>query len=111
MTKQLLHLVFGGRVTDISSRTFENTEALDIVGMYPSYTEAYKAWRGKSQAMIDDAEVRYFIVHLHRLFDPSTDEHPVPLDKVFDITKGRRVNLASGPESSAVEKTATGQIG
>jgi len=77
MTKQLLHLVFGGRLLDPHSRTFTDVEDLDIVGMFPDYASAYKAWRGKAQATIDDAEMRYFIVHLHRLFDPATDEHPI----------------------------------
>ena len=77
MTKQLLHLVFGGRLQDPHSRTFEDVEGLDIGGMFPDYASAHKAWRGKAQATIDDAEMRYFIVHLHRLFDPATDEHPI----------------------------------
>jgi len=77
MAKQLLHLVFGGRLKDPHSRTFENVEDIDIVGMYPSYAEALKVWRGKAQSTIDDAETRYFIVHLHRLFDPETDDHPI----------------------------------
>lgn len=81
MAKQLLHLVFGGRLTDPHSRTFENVEDIDIVGMYPNYAEALKAWRGKAQSTIDDAEMRYFIVHLHRLFDPATDDHPIPAVK------------------------------
>jgi len=75
MAKQLLHLVFGGQLTDPQSRTFENLNELDIVGMYPNYAEAYAAWRGKAQSTIDNAETRYFIVHLHRLFDPDADEH------------------------------------
>ena len=92
MSKQLLHLVFGGRVTDRQGRVFENIEKLDIVGIFPDYTSAYKAWYGKSQAAIDDAEARYFIVHLHRLFDPSTDEHPLPIDRIFDIKLRRPTN-------------------
>lgn len=75
MSKQLLHLVFGGRLKDRKSKEFENIDELDIVGMFPSYAEAYKAWRGKAQSTIDDAEMRYFIVHLHRLLDPENEEH------------------------------------
>ena len=73
--QQLLHLVFGGRLKDTQSREFENIDELDIVGMFPNYAEALAAWRGKAQSTIDDAETRYFIVHLHRLLDPETDSH------------------------------------
>ena len=73
MAEQLLHLVFGGRLTDPHKRVFENTDELDIVGIYPNYAEAYRAWRGKAQGTIDDAEIRYFIVHIHKLFDPDEE--------------------------------------
>lgn len=73
VSQQLLHLVFGGRLKDPQSREFENIDELDIVGMFPNYAEALAAWRGKAQSTIDDAETRYFIVHLHRLLDPETD--------------------------------------
>ncbi|HKK28982.1 MAG TPA: DUF4170 domain-containing protein [Alphaproteobacteria bacterium] len=76
MPKQLLHLVFGGRLKDPKEREFEDLNKLDIVGIFPNYAEAYNAWRGKAQATIDDAEVRYFIVHIHRLFDPDEEDHP-----------------------------------
>lgn len=70
--KQLLHLVFGGRLTDPEGIEFEKVDDLDIVGIYPNYAEAEVAWRGKAQATIDSADVRYFIVHMHRLMDPET---------------------------------------
>jgi len=70
--KQLLHLVFGGRLTTPEGVEFENVDDLDIVGIYPNYAEAEVAWRGKAQATIDHADVRYFIVHMHRLMDPET---------------------------------------
>lgn len=74
--KQLLHLVFGGRLTDPEGIEFESVKDLDIVGIYPNYAEAEVAWRGKAQATIDQADVRYFIVHMHRLMDPETNvEH------------------------------------
>lgn len=73
MAEQLLHLVFGGRLEDPHQRIFQNTEDLDIVGIFPNYAEAYRAWRGKAQSTIDDADVRYFIVHVHRLFDPDEE--------------------------------------
>ena len=73
MTKQLLHLVLGGRVKDTKSAEFENLDEIDIVGVYPDYASALKAWRGKAQATVDDARMRYFVVHLHRLMDPEQD--------------------------------------
>lgn len=71
MAKQLLHLVFGGELKDPTSTEFADLSNLDIVGIYPSYAEAYKAWRAKAQATIDNAHMRYFVVHLHRLLDPA----------------------------------------
>lgn len=80
MSKQLLHLVFGGELKDLSGAVeFENLNKLDIVGIFPSYREAYVAWRGASQRTVDDAKVRYFIVHMHRLLDPETE--PTPPDE------------------------------
>jgi len=70
--KQLLHLVFGGELTSIESIDFKDLAALDIVGIYPDYASAQAAWRAKAQATVDNAMTRYFIVHLHRLLDPST---------------------------------------
>ena len=73
MAKQLLHLVFGGELKDPSGTEFVDTDRLDIVGIYPNYKAAYQAWRGKAQATVDDAHVRYVIVHLHRLLDPEQE--------------------------------------
>lgn len=73
MTKQLLHLVFGGELESPDSVRFRDLEALDIVGVYPNYAEAEKAWRAKAQATVDNALMRYFIVHLHRLLEPDDD--------------------------------------
>jgi acyl-CoA-binding protein len=75
MEKSLLHLVFGGRVKDTRGVEFEDPSALDIVGIYPNYKQAYEAWRGVSQRHVDDARMKYVVVHLHRLLDPETD-HP-----------------------------------
>lgn len=71
--KQLLHLVLGGEVTDPQGVEFTDVSKIDIVGVYPNYAEAKKAWRAKAAATVDDAQRRYFVVHLHRLLDPSTD--------------------------------------
>ncbi|MBS8261384.1 MULTISPECIES: DUF4170 domain-containing protein [Roseibium] len=69
--KQLLHLVFGGELESPDGMTFRDLEGLDIVGIYPNYAEAYAAWKGKAQATVDNAHMRYFIVHMHRLLDPE----------------------------------------
>ena len=74
--EQLLHLVFGGELTDLDSITFKDVASLDIVGIYPNFEKAQKAWLAKARETIDNAQMRYFIVHLHRLLDPSTDMTP-----------------------------------
>jgi hypothetical protein len=70
--KQLVHLVFGGELDDIKHVDFKDLSKLDVVGFYPNYAEAHKAWLGKARDTIDNAQMRYFIVHLHRLLDPTT---------------------------------------
>jgi hypothetical protein len=70
-TKQLLHLVFGGELTSLSNIDFRNLDELDIVGIFPDYKSAEIAWKAKAQATVDNAHMRYFIVHLHRLLDPQ----------------------------------------
>lgn len=69
--RQLLHLVFGGELASLSGTDFRDLDALDIVGIYPDYKSAEIAWRAKAQATVDNAHMRYFIVHLHRLLDPQ----------------------------------------
>ncbi len=69
--KQLLHLVFGGELTNLESHEFRDLSALDIVGIYPNYATAHAAWKAKAQSTVDNAQMRYFIVHLHRLLDPQ----------------------------------------
>jgi hypothetical protein len=71
--RQLLHLVFGGELSDLDSVEFRDLGKLDIVGIYPNYAAAYAAWKAKAQQTVDNAHMRYFIVHLHRLLDPQTD--------------------------------------
>ncbi|PTW62275.1 uncharacterized protein DUF4170 [Breoghania corrubedonensis] len=68
---QLLHLVFGGELTEIDKVEFRDLDKLDIVGIYPNYAKAYDAWKAKAQASVDNAHMRYFIVHMHRLLDPE----------------------------------------
>lgn len=72
--KQLLHLVFGGEVASLDGIEFRNLEALDIVGIYPNYATAYDAWKSAAQSSVDNAQMRYFIVHMHRLLEPQEPE-------------------------------------
>jgi hypothetical protein len=70
--EQLLHLVFGGELEDISGLTFKDLDKLDVVGIYPNFAEARAAWKAKAQGSVDNAQMRYFVVHLHRLLDPAS---------------------------------------
>ena len=70
---QRLHLVFGGELTDPQHNTFRDTDAIDIVGIFPSYAKAYDAWKGAAHSTVDNAHMRYFIAHLHRLRDEGTE--------------------------------------
>jgi hypothetical protein len=72
--KQLLHLVFGGELVSPDKHEFKDLSKLDIVGIYPNYKTAYDAWRAAAQSTVDNAQMRYFIVHMHRLMDPETGE-------------------------------------
>ena len=69
--KQLLHLVFGGELTSPEQVEFKDLHKLDIVGIFPDYKSALSAWRAKSQASVDNAQMRYFVVHIHRLMEPD----------------------------------------
>ena len=71
--RQLLHIVIGGELTSVDSTEFRDLSKVELVGAYPNYAEAHKAWRGKAQATVDNALMRYFIIHAHRLMDPSKD--------------------------------------
>ena len=69
--KQLLHLVIGGELSKLDSTEFKNLDTVDLVGVYPNYAAAHAVWRQKAQQTVDNAEMRYFIVHLHRLLEPE----------------------------------------
>lgn len=75
--KQLLHLVLGGELTKLGGNEFRDLEKIDIVGVFPNYATAYVAWKAKAQQTVDNAHMRYFIVHLHRLLEPDQDAKPV----------------------------------
>ena len=69
--KQLLHLVFGGELKSLKGVEFRDLDGIDMVGIFPDYASAERAWRAKAQESVDNAHMRYFIVHLHRLLDPE----------------------------------------
>ncbi|GJM03801.1 MAG: inositol monophosphatase [Rhodomicrobium sp.] len=71
--KQLLHLVFGGELENLEGISFKDLEDLDMVGIYPNYASAYAVWKNKAQGSVDNANMRYFIVHMHRLLDPENE--------------------------------------
>src|SRR4249919_976622 len=69
--QQLLHLVIGGELVDLEHNTFKDLDQVEVVGVYPNYATAHVAWKAKAQQTVDNAHMRYFIVHLHRLLDPG----------------------------------------
>ena len=74
--KQLLHLVLGGELTELGTSEFKDLNKIDIVGVFPNYASAYVAWKARAQKTVDNAHMRYFIVHLHRLLDPEAASRP-----------------------------------
>ena len=74
--RQLLHLVLGGELSSIEDVEFKDLDKVEIVGLYPSYATAHAAWKAKAQRTVDNAHMRYFIVHLHRLLDPDAAGRP-----------------------------------
>jgi hypothetical protein len=75
--QQLLHLVFGGELTRLDGNEFRDLSKMDIVGIYPNYATAYAAWKSKAQQTVDNALMRYFIVHMHRLLDPEDEQKTI----------------------------------
>ena len=91
--QQLLHLVFGGELKSLDSVEFKDLDKVDIVGVYPNYATAYTAWKAKAQQTVDNAHMRYFIVHLHRLLDPTLSlEETARLLNVCPTTVRRYTN-------------------
>jgi hypothetical protein len=72
--RQLLHIVIGGELRSVDSVEFRDLAKVEMVGAYPNYAEAHAAWRARAQATVDNALMRYFIIHAHRLLDPSKPE-------------------------------------
>lgn len=73
--RQLLHLVIGGELIDVDTVEFRDLSKIDLVGAYASYQEAVDAWRAKAQSTVDNAHMRYFVIHAHKLLDPDEDDH------------------------------------
>jgi Domain of unknown function (DUF4170) len=71
---QLLHLVLGGELVNLERQEFKDLQAVEIVGLFPNYAEAHKAWKAAAQRSVDNAHMRYYVVHLHRLMDPAHPE-------------------------------------
>jgi hypothetical protein len=71
--KQRLHLVLGGELTHLDGVEFKDLSKIELVGVYPNYAAAQAAWKSKAQQTVDNAHMRYFVVHLHRLLDPNDD--------------------------------------
>ena len=74
--KQLLHLVLGGELTELGDSEFKDLDKVEYVGVFPNYASAYVAWKAKAQQTVDNAHMRYFIVHVHRLLDPDSAVKP-----------------------------------
>jgi hypothetical protein len=73
--KQLLHIVIGGELTEVNGTEFRDLSKVELVGAFPNYAEAYAAWKSKAQATVDNAHARYFIIHAHKLLDPSSADY------------------------------------
>ena len=71
---QLLHIVIGGELEEVAGTRFRDLSKVDFVGAYPNYAAARAAWKGKAQATVDNAHMRYFIIHAHKLLDPTHDD-------------------------------------
>ncbi|MCF8709324.1 DUF4170 domain-containing protein [Rhizorhapis sp. SPR117] len=69
-----MHLVMGGRVRDPRTLEFEDLSAIEVIGVFPDYKSAEKAWRAAAQRTVDDAEMKYVVVHLHKLLEPEADQ-------------------------------------
>jgi hypothetical protein len=74
MAEQLLHIVIGGELKKVNETTFRDLSKVELVGAYPNYAEAHKAWKAKAQATVDNALMRYFIIHAHKLLDPDGED-------------------------------------
>ena len=74
-TEQLLHIVIGGELQDVAHVAFRDLKKVEFVGAFPNYADAYMAWKSKAQATVDNAHMRFFIIHAHKLLDPDGEDH------------------------------------
>ena len=72
--KQLLHIVIGGELKDLTGTEFKDLTKVEFVGAYANYAEAARVWRAKAQSTVDNALMRYFVIHAHKLLDPNSDD-------------------------------------
>ena len=100
--QQLLHLVIGGELIDFEHPTFKDLEKVEAVGVFPNYASAHAAWKAKAQQTVDNAHMRYFIVHLHRLLDPSKDAVPVERIRVISFGQGGNPDCYAPARCSAM---------
>lgn len=91
MAKQLLHLVFGGELTDLSKVEFRDLDKVHFVGLYPNFAKAREAWKAAAQATVDNAHMRYFVVHLHKILQPELEAGEV----LAAPTKKRKTKAAT----------------
>ena len=90
MAKQLLHLVFGGELSSLDKIEFRDLSKTHFVGLYPNYAKAKEAWKAAAQATVDNAHMRYFVVHLHRLLDPDEPGATATKTPRSPTTRGKR---------------------
>lgn len=101
MSKQLLHLVFGGELVSLQGHEFRDLSKVHIVGIYPNFREAQTAWRSAAQSTVDNAHMRYFVVHLHRLLDGDEDHDHAPAKAKAKPAKRAAAKPAKKPKPTA----------
>lgn len=101
MAKQLLHLVFGGELISLDKNEFRDLSKIHFVGLYPNFAKAKEAWKAVAQSTVDNAHMRYYVVHLHRLLDP---DHPVV--GAWSETPAQKAGAAAKARSATSRKRA-----
>jgi len=102
MSKQLLHLVFGGELTSLDKNEFRDLSKVHFVGLYPNFARAREAWKAVAQSTVDNALMRYYVVHLHRLLDPD----PSMREGAGSKTHAKKPGAAKGRSTSSQPKPA-----
>lgn len=104
MSKQLLHLVFGGELVSLNAHEFRDLSKLHIVGIYPNFKEAQAAWKSAAQSTVDNAHMRYFVVHMHRLLDGEEDHNHWPDGEEMMASPARAVPRRATPSPKTAGK-------